>query len=174
MSTSDVFLYLKASTVASLLGVAAVTFLYRFEDFSKGIVIIDWLLTTGYLLASRGSFRLFLDIIKRKNLAGCKTLIYGAGRGGEILLREILNNKDLSIHPVGFIDDDVRKLGKKIQGYPVLGCLTDIEKICRNQCIEGIIVSFKNGAGSQNENLMKICQEQELSLKNFTITLTDI
>ena len=175
MSTSDVFLYLKASTVASLLGVAAVTFLYRFEDFSKGIVIIDWLLTTGYLLASRGSFRLFLDTIKRKNLAGCKTLIYGAGRGGEILLREILNNKDLITFTPSVLSMTMFvKLGKKIQGYPVLGCLTDMENICRNQCIEGIIVSFKNGAGSQNENLMKICQEQELSLKNFTITLTDI
>ncbi len=54
--------------MASLVSVAAVTFLYRFQDFSKGLVIIDWLLATGYLLASRGSFRLFLDTIKRKQL----------------------------------------------------------------------------------------------------------
>ena len=46
LSTSDVFLYVKASIAASLVSVAAVTFVYRFQDFSKGIVIIDWLLCT--------------------------------------------------------------------------------------------------------------------------------
>ena len=174
MSTSDVFLYVKASTAASLLSVAAVTFLYRFEGFSKGIVIIDWLLATGYLLASRGSFRLFIDTIKRKQLTGRKTLIYGAGRGGEILLREILNNKDLQVHPIGFIDDDIRKKGKKIQGYPVLGNLTDMESICHKHHIEDIIVSFKEDRDARMAPLAKFCREQELSLKNFTIILSEV
>jgi len=174
MSTSDVFLYIKASTVASLFSVAAVTFMYRFQDFSKGIVIIDWLLATGYLLASRGSFRLFIDTIKRKQLTGRKTLIYGAGRGGEILLREILNNKDLQIHPIGFIDDDIRKNGKKIQGYPVLGNLTDMENICHKHHIEDIIVSFKEDQDARIAPLAKLCREREISLKNFTIMLGEI
>jgi UDP-GlcNAc:undecaprenyl-phosphate/decaprenyl-phosphate GlcNAc-1-phosphate transferase len=174
LSTSDVFLYIKASTIASLVSVAAVTFVYRFQDFSKGIVIIDWLLATGYLLASRGSFRLFLETIQRKNLAGPKTLIYGAGRGGEILLREILNNPDLRIQPIGFIDDDSRKNGKKIQGYPVLGSLTDADQLCRKHHIEGIIISFKTDQESQIKTLSKICQKREISLKNFSIRLSDI
>jgi UDP-GlcNAc:undecaprenyl-phosphate/decaprenyl-phosphate GlcNAc-1-phosphate transferase len=174
MSTSDVFLYVKASTVASLLSVAAVTFMYRFEDFSKGIVIIDWLLATGYLLASRGSFRIFIDTIKRKQLAGRKTLIYGAGRGGEILLREILNNTDLHVHPIGFIDDDIRKTGKKIQGYPVLGKLADVEQLCQKYQVEEIIVSFTDSQNDTVVHLAKICRQQELSLKGFKITLADI
>jgi UDP-GlcNAc:undecaprenyl-phosphate GlcNAc-1-phosphate transferase len=174
MSTSDVFLYVKASTAASLVSVVAVTFLYRFQGFSKGIVIIDWLLATGYLLASRGSFRLFVDITKRKHIAGRKTLLYGAGRGGEILLREILNNENLSIHPVGFIDDDIRKTGKKIQGYPVLGNLTDIERICRKHKIEYIVVSFKGERDARIAQLAKFCREKGISLKNFTITLSDM
>jgi UDP-GlcNAc:undecaprenyl-phosphate GlcNAc-1-phosphate transferase len=46
-------------------------------------------------------------------------LIYGAGDGGELLIREILNNPDHRYTPVGFIDDDGRKAGKKIHGYRI-------------------------------------------------------
>ncbi|UCF93741.1 MAG: glycosyl transferase, partial [Desulfobacterales bacterium] len=121
MSTNDVGVHLKASSLATILGVAAVTFIYRFVDFSKGIFLIDWLLTTAFLLGTRGSFRLFNETMKRKNLNGAKVLIYGAGCGGEILLREILNNQSLKIQPVGFIDDDLLKAGKSLLGYPILG-----------------------------------------------------
>jgi UDP-GlcNAc:undecaprenyl-phosphate GlcNAc-1-phosphate transferase len=174
MSTSDVFVYIKASTVATLFSVVAVTFIYRFQDFSKGIFIIDWLLTTGYLLGSRGSFKLFIDTMKKRTLDGDRVIIYGAGRGGEILLREILNNKDLGIRPIGFIDDDNRKVGKKIQGYPVLGNLKNAKTICSDHRIGGIIVAFRNNSTAKTEQLDALCREHEVFLKRFSITLEDI
>ena len=41
-------------------------------------------------------------------------LIVGAGDGGRLLLREILRNPELGYRPVGFIDDDPRKQGARI------------------------------------------------------------
>jgi UDP-GlcNAc:undecaprenyl-phosphate GlcNAc-1-phosphate transferase len=174
MSTSDVVNYIKASLLASLLSVVAVTYFYRFQDFSKGIFIIDWLLTTGYLLASRGSFKLFIDTIKRKTLGGQKAIIYGAGRGGEILLREILNNKHLNINPVGFIDDDIKKTGKKMQGYPIMGNFRDIEKLYHKHHVEVIILAFANGAPTQIAGVKNFCRQNKLLLKSFSITLEDM
>ncbi len=48
-------------------------------------------------------------------------LIYGAGDGGEMVLRELENNPDWEYRPVGFIDDDPRKTGKLIHGLKVFG-----------------------------------------------------
>jgi UDP-GlcNAc:undecaprenyl-phosphate/decaprenyl-phosphate GlcNAc-1-phosphate transferase len=129
MGSNDIFVFIKASSLGTLLSIAVVTFLYRFVDFSKGIFLIDWLLANTFLLGTRGSFRLFLDTIKRKTAAGEKALIYGAGRGGELLLREILNNQKLNIQPVGFIDDDTVKVGKRLQGFPILGASGDLEEL---------------------------------------------
>jgi FlaA1/EpsC-like NDP-sugar epimerase len=45
--------------------------------------------------------------------------IYGAGAGGELLLREILSNSEYRYIPMGFIDDDTRKIGKRLHGYRI-------------------------------------------------------
>ncbi|MBN1930455.1 MAG: glycosyl transferase [Desulfobacterales bacterium] len=174
MSTNDVFLDLKASFVATVLSVAVIILIYRFEPFSKGIFVIDWLLTTALLLGTRGSFRLFVDTMKQKKLAGEKILIYGAGRGGEILLREILNNEKLKIKPVGFIDDDILKIGKKLQGYPILGTFNDIETILKKDMIDGLLISFCNNDSNHLDAVRAFCSANGLFLKKFSISLEEI
>lgn len=177
LSTSDVFLVVRASVVGTLMSVAAVTFIYRFEDFSKGLFVIDWLLTTGLLLGVRGSFRMFAETQKRKTLSGETVIIYGAGRAGELLLREILNNKQLGIRPVGFVDDDVLKKGKNIQGYPILGTFDEMDRINAGQQLGGVIVSFDDADGrnrASHEAAAEYCRQRGLFLKRFRIDLKDV
>lgn len=174
LSTTDVFTHLKASLFATLLSVVAVTYIYRFEDFSKGLFLIDWLLTTGLLLGSRGSFRISHDAVSRKTLHGQPVIIYGAGRGGELLLREILNNKKYEIKPVGFIDDDKLKSGKKIQGYPILGTFSNIAALRKNHQLSGILISFSNGDSDKIREISEFCDKNGLFLKRFSIRLEDV
>jgi UDP-GlcNAc:undecaprenyl-phosphate GlcNAc-1-phosphate transferase len=177
LSTNDVFLYVRASFAGTLVSVAAVTFIYRFEDFSKGIFFIDALLTTGLLLGVRGSFRLFIETQNRKTLSGDNVVIYGAGRGGELLLREILNNKRLNVKPVGFVDDDVLKKGKKIQGYPILGTLAEMDRIHRQHQVGGVLVSFDDADGRNQPSHAAVkdyCRRRGLFLKRFRIDLKEV
>jgi UDP-GlcNAc:undecaprenyl-phosphate GlcNAc-1-phosphate transferase len=177
ISTSDVFLYIRASFLASLACVVVITFTYRFRDFSKGIFVLDWLMTTGLLLGVRGSFRLFLETHKRKTLAGDRVVIYGAGRGGELLLREIINNKMLNVQPIGFIDDDPMKKGKKIQGYPIMGPLEAIDGIHARHQFHGILISFNDMNGHHTKALeaaKKFCSKNKIHLKRFKIHLKEV
>ena len=75
LSTEDVVVQIKASVLGTIFAVVAVTFIFRFKDFSKGVFIIDWLLTTAFLLGTRGSFRIFFDRMKRKTKTGDNVLI---------------------------------------------------------------------------------------------------
>ena len=174
MSANDVVVYLKASAVASLLSVAVVTFIFRFRDFSKGIFIIDWVLTTGLLLGTRGSFRLFTESFKRKALSGDTVLIYGAGRGGEILMRELLNNQQLKIKPLGFIDDDPLKAGKKFQGYPVLGTFADLAALQKKFGFGGVLISFHHRDPEKFNKVADLCRKNGLFLKQFSIHIDDV
>ena len=177
ISTNDVALYVRASAFGTLISVATVTFIYRFNEFSKGIFIIDWLLTTGLLLGTRGSFRLFMETQSRKTLSGDTVVIYGAGRAGELLLREILNNKHLSVNPIGFIDDDILKKGKKIQGYPIIGTFEDLENIHTKNRINGILVSFNDKGGKESaahQAAEIFCRNKRLFLRRFKIELQEV
>ncbi len=174
MTATDVFVYLKATAVGTVLSVSVVTFLYRFQDFSKGIFVIDWFLTTGLLLGTRGSFRLFRDTVKRKGLKGDAVFIYGAGRGGEILLREILNNRSLNVRPIGFIDDDALKAGRKLNGYPILGSFSDLETLLKKHPVGGLLVSFMDAEPSRMDAVKAFCRTHGLFLKRFSVHLEPV
>lgn len=173
-SFNDIYGYLKASALGSLLSVAVVTFIYRFEDFSKGIFVIDWFIATGFLLGTRGSFRLFSDAMKKSSISGEGVLIYGAGRGGEILLRELLNNSRLGLKPEAFVDDDPLKAGKRLQGYSIFGSLDKAKALVADRGITGVLVSFRNADPEKMEDVSEFCRSNGLFLKQFTIGLTDL
>jgi UDP-GlcNAc:undecaprenyl-phosphate/decaprenyl-phosphate GlcNAc-1-phosphate transferase len=95
---------------------------YRFQGPSRVVFIIDALLLLSMVAASRLSFRLFAAMLVGQRVAqpnARPVLIYGAGDGGDFLIRELLNHPELLYRPIAFIDDDTRKAGKLIRGYRI-------------------------------------------------------
>jgi len=174
MGLSDVFVYLKASFIGTLLSLAFVTYFYRFISFSKGVFLIDWFLTTAFLVGSRVSFRSFSEFMKHKGLKGENVLIYGAGHGGQVLLKEILDNKRFAVKPVGFIDDDITKVGKRFDGYPVMGPGANLEKILQQVSVSGLIISCRDMAEGSQKGLIDLCRSKGLFLKRFVVNLEDV
>lgn len=175
ISTRDVFQYVRASVLATVVAITLVTIFYRFEDFSIGVFIIDCLLTTVFLLGTRGSFRLFTETVKRKALAGDRVVIYGAGRAGELLLRELLNNPGLKANPIGFLDDDPLKIGKNIQGFPIFGSLDQLPVIKTRHALDGVLLSFNRITNADaHRTAIRYCRQNGLFLKEFLIDLQPV
>jgi UDP-GlcNAc:undecaprenyl-phosphate GlcNAc-1-phosphate transferase len=106
---------------------------------------------------SRLSFRLIDEGIRKGNRNGRRTLIYGAGAGGQIAAKEIENNGELGLVLVGFMDDNPGVQRRNIRGYPVLGGLKDLEKIIVKNNIEEIIVSFKENGTEMKKEIRRLC-----------------
>jgi len=78
-------------------------------------------------VASRLSFRLLQALLvgsAKVDPDATPVFIYGAGAGGELLLREVLSNSERRYVPVGFIDDDIHKIGKRLHGYRIFDSRT--------------------------------------------------
>jgi len=153
----DLIGYVKAITIGTIMPMLFFLFLYRFESFSRAVFVIYWGLMLILVSVSRLSFRLLDEGIRIPSRKGERTLIYGAGLGGQMTLREIGNNSDLGLQPVGFIDDDLRLQGRRIQGYPVLGGVEDLEDIIRKHEIRKIIVSFKQNGEEKAKEITSSC-----------------
>src|SRR5262249_25626438 len=95
-SVDDLIVFAKAVILGSIGSVLVILFAFRFEGFSRTIFVLDAVLMFLFLAGSRMAFRLFRQLIPAgANPNGRRILIYGAGDGGELLLRELLNNKAL-------------------------------------------------------------------------------
>lgn len=92
-------------------------------------------------------------------------MIYGAGDGGELVLREIFNNPELNYKPVGFVDDDPLKKGKKIRGLHVLGGNGSIPEICRQYEISEILLSSHKIKPERLRELRRECEIANVQLK---------
>src|SRR5215216_1971291 len=97
---SDLVVFAKAVIVSSVASVLMVLFVFRFEGFSRTVFATDAVLMFMFLAGSRLAFRLFRQLIPAANKHnGRRVLIYGAGDGGELLLRELRNNQELQLLP---------------------------------------------------------------------------
>jgi len=153
----DLIGYVKAISIGTIMPMLFFLFVYRFQYFSRAVFVIYWGLMLIFVSISRLSFRLLDEGILIPSRKGERTLIYGAGLGGQLTLKEIGNNSNLGLQAVGFIDDNPRLHGSRIQGYPVLGGIEELERLIRKHDIRKIIVSFKQNGEERAKEIRSLC-----------------
>jgi UDP-GlcNAc:undecaprenyl-phosphate/decaprenyl-phosphate GlcNAc-1-phosphate transferase len=171
----DLIVFAKAVVLSSVLSVLAILFAFRFEGFSRTIFLIDAILMFMFLAGSRMAFRLFRQMLPTPGASdGRRVLIYGAGDGGELLLRELQNNRALKYAPVGFVDDDPAKYGKVIHGLKVYGGNGDLNAICRQHEVDEVLISSTRMTEERLQEILGFCREQEITVKRMRITIEDL
>lgn len=101
-------------------------------------------------------------------------MIYGAGDGGEMVLRELQNNPEWGYVPIGFVDDDPRKKDKTIAGIKVFDGNGSIENLCREKDITEILISIRRFETGKMKELREICRDLNISLKRARLTIDPV
>ena len=171
----DLIVFAKAVVLSSVLSVIVVLFAFRFEGFSRTVFMIDGILMFMFLAGSRLAFRLFRQVIPiAKTAEGRRVLIYGAGDGGELLLRELQNNRGLKYSPVGFLDDDPAKSGKLIHGLKVYAGNGDLTSVCKQQEVDEVLISSTKMSEERLQEVLDFCRAQNILVKRMRITIEDL
>ena len=174
-SMSDMVVFVKAIAVSSVASVLMVLFVFRFEGFSRTVFAIDAVLMFLFLAGSRMAFRLFRQVLPAVGTRnGRRVLIYGAGDGGELLLRELRNNRELNLSPIGFLDDDPSKSGKVIHGLRVFGGNGDLASVCAQHEIDEIVISSLKMTGERIQEVVDACQERQIAVRRMRITIEEL
>jgi UDP-GlcNAc:undecaprenyl-phosphate GlcNAc-1-phosphate transferase len=121
------------------------------------------------------AFRLFRQVLPMSRATeGRRVLIYGAGDGGELLLRELQNNRALKYAPIGFVDDDPAKYGKVIHGLRVFGGNGDLKSICGQHHIDEILISSSRMTDEKLQEILDLCRDSEIGVKRMRISIEDL
>src|SRR5687768_4341760 len=172
---SDLIVFAKAVVLSSVASLLVLLFAFRFEGFSRTVFVFDAVLMFLFLAGSRLAFRLFRQLIPAAGKHnGRRVLIYGAGDGGELLLRELRNNQDLQLSPIGFLDDDPAKSGKVIHGLRVFGGNGDLSTVCSQHEVDEVVISSMKMTDERIQEVVRCCSEKQISVKRMRITIEDL
>ena len=174
-SMSDLIVFAKAVILSSISSLLLLLFLFRFEGYSRKVFIIDAVLMFLFLACSRLAFRLFrqlLPVISKHE--GRRVLIYGAGDAGELLLRELRNNRELQLAPIGFLDDDPAKSGKVIHGLRVFGANGDLGAVCSQHEVDEVVISSMKMSEERIQEVLDTCSERNIVVKRMRIMMEEL
>jgi FlaA1/EpsC-like NDP-sugar epimerase len=95
-------------------------------------------------------------------------IIVGAGDGGRLLLREILRNPELGYRPVGFVDDDPRKQGARIdRGLAVLGTTTELPRVLEDVEPDEVLIAIPSAPGTLRARVVAACRERGVPVRTM-------
>jgi len=89
---------------------------------------------------------------------GQRVLIVGAGRAGEMLVRDLLRDRQCGYVPVAFVDDKPRRQGGVVHGVPIRGTTDDIPRLVELFGIDVILLSVPSASAQQMQRLVGLCE----------------
>ena len=174
-SIGDFITFAKGVILGSGLCVLAILLLYRFQNFSRAVFVVDSLILLLTLVGSRMAFRLIRQVLPMPGSSdGKRVLIYGAGDGGEMVYRELRNNPEWQYIPVGFLDDDPLKQDKVIHGLRVFDANGTFPDVCASQEVEEVLISFRDVSKEQLDVIKDRCRRADVVLKKAQIRIERI
>jgi len=108
-------------------------------------IAVSWLIASP--LAGAGRVALFLARRKahERSPGTGRALIVGAGRVGHLTAKRLLENRQLGLTPVGFLDKEPlgdEALPRARHGLPVLGASWDLEQVVQAESIDTVVIAF--------------------------------
>jgi UDP-GlcNAc:undecaprenyl-phosphate GlcNAc-1-phosphate transferase len=147
---------------------------YRFEGFSRLVFAIDAVVLLFLLVGARVAITSTDEYLRRRRGAGQPVLIYGAGVGGALLVRTLLEDRTHAVVPVGFIDDEVSKRRLRLEGVPVLGTFEDLPALLAKHKIAEVIISIKVLDRRRLAEIAALCRDHQVTIRSMRFALEEI
>ncbi|WP_341214650.1 nucleoside-diphosphate sugar epimerase/dehydratase [uncultured Wocania sp.] len=156
---TDVVNLFKSVSLMSLLSIVFVLFnriTNIIPEFTipLSIIVTHALLSFVTLSASRLLFKMTYNYLKCKLVSSKRVLIYGAGESGIITYNALVSNLSSRFNVVGFIDDDVTKNGKSINGVPIFSKNRVTKGYIESNAIDEIVVASQTIDSNRLLNLI--------------------
>src|SRR5699024_1967163 len=157
-SVSELILIVKAVT-GSIVATGIIVSIFTLQPPFLRLYFITWMMHLLLIGGSRLSWRIFRKTFISKEGEKKPTLIVGGGRGGSLLIRQMMNTPYMGMEPVLVVDDDPNKQkmsiasGVKIQGY-----IEDIPDLVKKFNIKKIIIAIPTLSQQRLREINKLCE----------------
>lgn len=154
----------KAVALGATLVAVGVFFATRMEGIPRSVLPIYSFLLVAFVGAPRFLYRWVKDrkIYKRERK---KALIVGAGRAGEMLVRDLLRDPNREFEPAIFVDDNPRRHGQEIHGLRVVGSVAHIPRVAER--IDIILIAVPSATSEQMRRIVGFCETTNVPFRTL-------
>ncbi|WP_411815067.1 polysaccharide biosynthesis protein [Mammaliicoccus fleurettii] len=157
-SVSELILIVKAVTGSIVATGIIVPIVTQQPPFLR-LYFITWMMHLLLIGGSRLSWRIFRKAFISNEGKKKPTLIVGGGRGGSLLIRQMINTPYMGMEPVLVVDDDPNKQKMSItSGVKVQGYISDIPDLVKKFNIKKIIIAIPTLSQNRLREINKLCE----------------
>ncbi len=157
-SVSELILIVKAVTGSIIATGIIVPIVTQQPPFLR-LYFITWMMHLLLIGGSRLSWRIFRKAFISNEGKKKPTLIVGGGRGGSLLIRQMINTPYMGMEPVLVVDDDPNKQKMSItSGVKVQGYISDIPDLVKKFNIKKIIIAIPTLSQNRLREINKLCE----------------
>lgn len=191
-SLPDAWRLTKASILATLVILAGLTYVNRFQGYSRSVFIADSIFTLFFCGGVRAGVRVLL--LRRSRIPGlteeddtpphkANLIIIGAGDAADKIIREIQHNVASPFKVVCCLDDDADKHHRSLLGVPIRGPVSHLKRYAESFHAEEALIAMPSVTGERMRAIVDICEHSGLvfrtipslsSLLEGDITINDI
>jgi FlaA1/EpsC-like NDP-sugar epimerase len=171
VSTRDMWGAFRGVTAASVLTYLA---LYAFPPAHTSrlphrIPALDFLLLLAFVAGTRLLARSLIERPQGVGLVarGKEVLIIGAGDAGQLLIREMQRNRLLNYTPIGLVDDDPRKKNLRVHGVRVLGTISELRHVLRDNRPDEVLIAIPSASGESRQKIVDDCRAEGIPVKTL-------
>jgi FlaA1/EpsC-like NDP-sugar epimerase len=121
------------------------------------IIIIDYITTVFVMTFSRLLVKVLYLELRNPSRTKTNVIIYGAGESGIITKRALDRDAGTKYKVIAFVDDDPKKVGKKLEGITIHNSKEDMEELLKENNIAHLIISIQNIAPHIKKQIIESC-----------------
>ncbi len=167
-STQDAIRILLVISAGSLMFVFTNLGTYYLKGFffiPFSIIIIDYLASTFALVAYRILTKITFLEIQNPNREKSNVIIFGAGESGVITKRTLDRDAGVKNKVLAFIDDDIKKPGKKLEGVSIFSS-DKLEHLIKSSDVTNLIISPQKMNSKRKDEIVELCLAHNIKVLN--------
>jgi len=130
-------------------------------------LLISFCATIGIRFSYR-FLRVFKNQIIKERYTDDKSdriMVIGAGAAGQVIIKELLTHKKIHKHVCCVIDDNPNKVGRDLEGIPIVGNRYDIHRMVEKYRINYIIYAIPAAEANTRKEILSICKDTNCKLQ---------
>lgn len=129
-------------------------------------IIIYSLFSFLFLITYRIVVKYFFMYLKNSKLDKIRIIIYGAGEAGVATKRTFDHDAKVNKTIIAFVDDDLRKVGKTIDGVRILDA-SDLENLIIKHEVDEIIFASYTIPSDRKNQVVDVCLAHDVQILNI-------